>query len=235
MTPLMLIHGWCCDGAAMAPVAAAFAERVVTRPTLPGFGGTAPINDLSITAQAGWIIAQLTEPTILVGHSMGAQIALEAAVQAPDRVAGVVLLDPARIVPTEKAQAFFDGMAAQLRKVDFRSMVEAFARRQIVQASDLAAVEALVSVMIATDPAVARAAWDSIITYDGAAALAKLTRPGLMIVVERPMNRPADAAKAATRTTLMTGQVTGSGHMLQFEVMDQVAAMMRRWMALTGV
>jgi pimeloyl-ACP methyl ester carboxylesterase len=30
----------------------------------------------------------------------------------------------------------------------------------------------------------------------------------------------------------MTGQVAGAGHMIQFEVIDQVAAMMRRFLEI---
>lgn len=230
--PLTLIHGWCCDAGAMAPVAAAFPDRPVSALTLPGFGGTAPVNDLSTAAQAAWVLAQAPARSIMVGHSMGAQIALEAAVQAPDRVAGIVLLDPAKLVPTDKAQAYFEGMAAQLRKLDFASMVRAFARQQIVQAHDAAAIDALVDTMAFTPPDVARAAWDGLLAFDGPDRLARLEVPALMIVVERPMNRPADVARAAARIRMMTGQVAGSGHMLQFEVMDQVEAMMRRWLAL---
>jgi hypothetical protein len=53
------------------------------------------------------------------------------------------------------------------------------------------------------------------------------------VTVERTMNRLADLARLNRRVS--TGQVTGSGHMLQYEVMDQVAPMIRRFLDLNGL
>lgn len=228
--PFTLIHGWTCDHGAMMPVADAFPDHASTLVDLLGHGKSPKASDYSIEAQAAVALAVAPPRSIWIGHSMGAQVSIAAAVAAPERVAGLVLLDPAFIAPHDKARAFGEGMQAQLARVDIPSMIEVFGRNQILKATDDAAVEPLVATMKATDPAVTRAAWDAIMAWDGRAAIARVTCPSLMIVVDKPLNRPADVARL--NENLMTGQVAGSGHMVQFEVMDQVAAMIRRFMEI---
>lgn len=228
--PFTLVHGWTCDHGAMLPVAEAFPNHASTLVDLLGHGKSPKASDYSIEAQAAAALAVAPPRSIWIGHSMGAQVSIVAAVAAPERVAGLVLLDPAFIAPHDKARAFGEGMQAQLARVDIPSMIEVFGRNQILKAADDAAVERLVATMKANDPAVTRAAWDAILAWDGRAAIARVTCPSLMITVDKPLNRPADVARLNEK--LMTGQVAGSGHMVQFEVMDQVAAMMRRFMEI---
>lgn len=228
--PFTLVHGWTCDHGAMLPVADAFPDHRSTLVDLPGHGRSPKASDYAIEAQAAAALAVAPDRSIWVGHSMGAQVSIAAAVAAPERVAGLVLLDPAFIAPHEKAVAFGENVRAQLARFDIPSMMETFARGQFVKASDPDAVERLVATMKGTDPAVTRAVWDAITAWDGRSAIAKVTCPTLMIVVEKPLNRPADVARLNPR--VMTGQAAGAGHMIQFEVMDQVAAMMRRFLEI---
>lgn len=230
--PFMLIHGWTCDHRAMAPVAAAFPDHRSTLVDLLGHGRSPKTGDYSIEAQAAAVLAAAPPRAVYVGHSMGAQIAIAAAAAAPERVAALVLLDPAFIAPHDKAVAFGEGMRNQLARVDIPSMIEMFGRNQIVSAPDIDAVEELVGVMKSTDPAVTRAAWDAVLGWDGRAAIAKVACPTLLIVIDKPLNRAADVARLNPKVT--TGQVAGSGHMIQFEVMDQVEAMMRRFLLLNA-
>jgi pimeloyl-ACP methyl ester carboxylesterase len=80
---------------------------------LPGFGsprtaGYPPELDL-VTPVAAGCLAEMAGPVLLAGHSTGAQLALRAAVAAPQRVAALALLDvtfepsvrgaPLRLVP----------------------------------------------------------------------------------------------------------------------------------------
>lgn len=228
--PFVLVHGWTCDHRAMAPVADAFPDRQSLMVDLLGHGRSPKASDYSIEAQAAAVLAVAPERAVWIGHSMGAQVAIAAAVAAPRRVAAIVLLDPAFIAPNDKALAFGESMRAQLARVDIPAMIEAFARGQIVKAADAEAVEALVATMKATDPAVTRAAWDGILAWDGRATIAQVACPALMITIDKSLNRPADVVRLNNK--LMTGQVAGAGHMVQFEVMDQVAAMIRRFLEI---
>jgi pimeloyl-ACP methyl ester carboxylesterase len=228
--PFVLVHGWTCDHRAMAPVAAAFPEHRCLLVDLLGHGRSPKASDYSIEAQAAAVLAVAPERAVWIGHSMGAQVAIAAAVAAPKRVAAIVLLDPAFIAPNEKARAFGEGVRTQLARVDIPSMIEAFGRGQFVKAADAAAVEELVATMKGTDPAVTRAAWEAVMAWDGRAAIAQVASLALMITIDKSINRPADVVRLNNK--LMTGQVAGAGHMVQFEVMDQVAAMIRRFLEI---
>ena len=231
--PLVLIHGWSCDHTAMLPVAEAFPQRHAICLDLPGHGRSPAAETYTIEANAAAVLAAMPGNSILVGHSMGAQIAVEAAVQAPERVAGLVLLDPAPIVPHESARSYVEDMRHHIMRLDpsqLADMLEVFGRRQIIRATDPTAIDALVDTMTRTPAAVVRACWDAVCDWNGAAAFPRLTCPTLAIVIDKALNRPVNLARALPK--VMTGQVSGAGHMLQFEVMDQVAAMMQRFFTL---
>jgi len=98
---MVLLHGlggshvnWMRLGPALADGA-----RVLA-PDFPGFGYTPPAGrSTSVQANAAWLDRFLREvggtPAILVGNSMGGLIAILEAAAKPERVAGLVLLDPA--------------------------------------------------------------------------------------------------------------------------------------------
>lgn len=232
--PFVLIHGWTCDHDSMSPIANAFPDHACHLVDLLGHGRSPKTGDYAIESQARAALATAPEAkAIWIGHSMGGQVALAAAVAAPARVGGVILLDPAFIAPHEKARAFGDGMRTQLARVDIPQMMEAFARNQIVRAGDPAAVERTIATMKATDPDVTRAAWDAIMAWNGRETLERVSCPILLITIDKPLNRPADLVRINNK--IMTAQVAGSGHMLQFEVMDQIAPMIRRFLEINDL
>lgn len=231
--PLMLVHGWTCDHRTMLPVADAFPDHRSVLVDLLGHGRSPKADSYAIAVQAATALDAAPTRAIWIGHSMGGQIVLEAAAQAPDRVAAAILLDPAHIAPHDKAIAFGESMRAQLAASDIPALMENFARAQITGATDPAALEQTVATMRGTDPAVTRAAWDSILDWDGRATLARVACPVLLITIDKPLNRPTDVARLNRH--VMTGQVVGSGHMLQFEVMDQIAAMIRRFLQINDL
>lgn len=100
--PLVLIHGtsaslhtW--DGWTDGLTA----DRRVLRFDLPAFGltGPAPDNDYSAERYAAFVLkvmdARGIDRAVLAGNSLGGQIAMETALLAPARVAGLVLVDAA--------------------------------------------------------------------------------------------------------------------------------------------
>lgn len=107
---VILIHGSLCDHRYWRWQMAAFAQSFrVVAPSLPGcwpdavgpasFKGPAPDDRFSMARHAQAIVdlAQLLSPdrpVHLLGHSRGAQVALEAALAMPDHVARLVLADP---------------------------------------------------------------------------------------------------------------------------------------------
>lgn len=77
----------------------------VVRTALPGAVDADTTLDDSIAAMATRALAAVNGPLLPVGFSMGAIVALEMARQAPDRIAGLVLLDanPAADLPERAA------------------------------------------------------------------------------------------------------------------------------------
>jgi pimeloyl-ACP methyl ester carboxylesterase len=71
----------------------------VLAPDLPGHGRSGGAALTSVEAMAAWLLALLdaagSSEALLVGHSMGSLIALEAAFRAPARVSGLALLGTA--------------------------------------------------------------------------------------------------------------------------------------------
>lgn len=101
--PLLLVHGIGCSSEAFGPVLArmsALAEpRPAIAPDMPGFGRSAgPRRALDMEALADWLrelLEVLAVPRVhVVGHSMGCQVALALARQAPTRAASVTLIGP---------------------------------------------------------------------------------------------------------------------------------------------
>lgn len=67
----------------------------VLAPDLPGFAGSEHAGEISIAAYAdwleGWLAAQSVTRPVLLGHSLGGAVVLEAAARRPDAYAGLVL------------------------------------------------------------------------------------------------------------------------------------------------
>jgi pimeloyl-ACP methyl ester carboxylesterase len=100
-TPVVHVHGFGISGKYLLPTAALLSKRWTTLvPDLPGYGRSSkPQSALGIPALARVLIGLLDEleleKAVLLGNSMGSPVSLEVAHQAPDRVAGVVLVSPA--------------------------------------------------------------------------------------------------------------------------------------------
>ena len=96
---ILVLHGGMSDESPWAKVAAELAPRFrvlrirrrLYRPELPADPGTdygLEVDDVAA------VVATLTGPAVLVGHSSGAVVALEALVALPDAFAGAVLYEP---------------------------------------------------------------------------------------------------------------------------------------------
>lgn len=109
--PLVLVHGFGCSLTDWNAQLAHFGSRNDTvAPDLRGHGatpGTADECSMEIYgADVAALLDQLAlEHAVLVGHSMGCRVVLEAARRAPHRVAGLVLIDGSRGGTGERASA----------------------------------------------------------------------------------------------------------------------------------
>lgn len=99
--PVVLVHGLSATNASMLPLIVALSKDFrVLAPDLPGHGGTQATSEPHAAEYLGtWLSEFLREtcdqPAVLVGNSLGGRTALEAALNSPYEVRGLVLLCPA--------------------------------------------------------------------------------------------------------------------------------------------
>ncbi|GAA5066113.1 pimeloyl-ACP methyl ester carboxylesterase [Thermocatellispora tengchongensis] len=115
---LLLVHGWGGDGRAWGPVVAALPPGMrVIAADLRGHGrSSAPPSGYRPADLAGDLVALLdllgVAEAVPVGHSMGAQVATVLAVEHPERVPALVVIDPAYGASAEEELRFAGRMAA---------------------------------------------------------------------------------------------------------------------------
>jgi pimeloyl-ACP methyl ester carboxylesterase len=106
---VVLIHGFLDDASVWDGLVESLAGEVgAVRYDLPGFGTrSGSVADASVVtleslaAEAGDIVAGIDGPVIVVGQSLGTQVAELVAAQHPDRVRGLVLLTPVPLGGTQ--------------------------------------------------------------------------------------------------------------------------------------
>ena len=96
--PIVLVHGWGVSSSYFVPMAERLAaDFAVYVPDLPGHGRSdTPPRALGVdqlaTALLNWMAAMGIERAVVIGHSMGAQVAVSAALQQPERCERLVLM-----------------------------------------------------------------------------------------------------------------------------------------------
>lgn len=158
---IVLIHGWSCDrsywDAQIEPLAARY--RVVTL-DLAGHGDSGRERENWTIASYGADVAAVVEAldlqrAILVGHSMGGDVAVAAARLVPDRVAGMVWVDTYRQLGSPRSPEEIAAFVAPLRD-DFATNAYAFVSQNLFHPdADSALVERVARDMSEAPPAVA--------------------------------------------------------------------------------
>jgi pimeloyl-ACP methyl ester carboxylesterase len=153
---LVFVHGWSCDGSYWNNQLKHFAaENRTVLIDLAGHGAShRNRRDYSMTAFAGDVVAVLEEwnlrKVILIGHSMGGAVIVEAALAAPGRVIGLVGVDNFHDVAggtdPEQVAAFVDSLAG-----DFRNNCYRFVKTMFPAAADSALIEGI-AIDMATAP-----------------------------------------------------------------------------------
>jgi pimeloyl-ACP methyl ester carboxylesterase len=217
--PLLFIHGWTCRRSHWQPQLAFFRERHrVAAPDLPGHGDSDTGNrqcwsvaafGLDIAAAAKALAA---ERLILIGHSMGGAVALEAARLLKEQVAAVVLVDTFVIdyggLSTDAIQAIVAPFEA-----DFASAIAALVEQTATAATPTVLKERLIREMSAADPAWALPVWRDLLAWDPGPAFEELRVPihavnGALI---------PDSARERCAPFVREAVIPGAGHFLQME------------------
>ncbi|MGK2904440.1 MAG: alpha/beta hydrolase [Mycobacterium sp.] len=115
---VVMLHGWTCDGTDWSWLASDFeVDHRVVVPDLRGHGrSTRKVDNFGMEILAEDVAALLRnldlERVIVVGHSMGTVVASVLAIEHPDLVAALVLVDPKYGIADENAEPLCAGMIA---------------------------------------------------------------------------------------------------------------------------
>jgi virginiamycin B lyase len=180
---LVFIHGWAYDRRLWDAQVAAFRKtHRVIRLDLAGHGESGRTRKAWTMEAFGDDVAAVVRAAglprvVLVGHSMGALVALEAAARLKDRVAAVIpvdeLLDAEARMPAEQQEAFL----AEMRK-DYAGTVEKSVPQYLFRPdSDPAVVQKVVAQVRAGDPQILTDALAQTWAYDKAKGMAAVSAP----------------------------------------------------------
>jgi pimeloyl-ACP methyl ester carboxylesterase len=254
--PVVLVHGLGATNASMLPLIPALARDFrVLAPDLPGHGGTQATGAAHAARYLGdWLVAFLREtcdqPAVLIGNSLGGRAALEAALNSPFEVRGLVLLCPAvafrklrqlvpfvRLVPNELAALpvriprrmalrGVRGLFAEPSRLPdpwYDAAIDEFLRVVMIRANRLAMFSAMRHIYL-DEPFGETGFWDR---------LPALKPPALFVWGDRDVLVPsgfgrfvADALPDARSIVL-----DDCGHVPQFEYRERTAALARDFIA----
>jgi len=214
----------------------AFRGWNVLSPDLPGHGRSSGAPLTSIGAMADWAIAVLdavnADAAVLIGHSMGALIALDVASRFPTRVSRLLLIGAAGRMPVHPDLL----SAAEQNHHDAIDMVNLWGHGQ--QAGIGGSRAPGVWMVGAAERILERAAPDVLFrdlsacnAYDGLANAAEVTAPALLVSGERDMMTPVRNARAlaAALPHSEVRVVAGAGHMLLAERPNELVEAMAEW------
>jgi len=221
--PVVFVHGNGGDhGVWRASLAHLRATRRAVALDLRGCGGSQPMTtaDLSVEAVAGDVGAVADalglERFVLVAHSYGAAVAEAYAAGHPERVAGLLLVDPAGDV-RQADPAALDRHLALLRGPRYPQVSRAALLQGLTGASDTTKQQVL-DALAAADPAAFAGCLEGLRHFDPLAALERYRGPRLAILNE---NRDNDRTSLQN---LMPGlpheRVGGVSHWLMLDRPD---------------
>lgn len=217
---LVFVHGWNCDRNYWSEQRGYFAQshRVVTI-DLAGHGDSGQ-NRTDWTMQAFGedvvtVVAALDlQKVVLVGHSMGGKVVVEAAGQLAGRLVAVVGVDTfhngGRETPRVRRDEVFEEMAD-----DYAGFMKRFVDLTFVEQSDPAIRDFVMADMSAAPYAAAVGARQASGSYDATPAIALLDVPLILISSDF---LPTDIAHLeASAKTFRYREMTGVGHFIMLE------------------
>ncbi len=160
---LVLVHGWSCDRSYWKEqIEYLSAQYRLVLVDLAGHGesGTGR-KDYTMSAFGADVAAVVDslglQKVVLVGHSMGGDVIVEAAKKLPGRVVGLVWVDDYRSLGPARSAAEVDAFVAKFRK-DFRGTTNSFVRGMFAPNADPKLVDRVAKDMASAPPAIALSA-----------------------------------------------------------------------------
>jgi pimeloyl-ACP methyl ester carboxylesterase len=221
---LVLVHGWSCDRrywrGQVRPLAARYQTVAVD---LAGHGESGVGRQAWTMAAFGEDVVAVAEQLdlgelVLIGHSMGGDVIVEAARRLGGRVAGLVWVDTYSTLGAPPTDQEVEAFVAPFRE-DFAGATRALVRRLFTPDADAELVEWVATDMSAAPPQIAIDALRHAVGNERGivAGLRELTAP---VVAINPDHRPTDT-RALRRHGVKPVLLSGVGHFLMLEDPDR--------------
>ena len=177
---LIFIHGWCCNKSYWENQIPVFSKKYYVAALDLGGHGESSLNRKNWTIESfGQDVASVAnalkaKKIILIGHSMGGPVMVEAARYLQDKLIGLIAVDTLNNVEEKLSKKDFDEFVAPVR-ADFKKGTEKFIRFILfTPKTDPALIEKIVHAMASCPPEVGLGAWESLFSYDLASAMDKI-------------------------------------------------------------
>jgi len=207
--PLVFVHGYCCSHQDWECQVQAFAHRhVVVACDLRGHGRSqgdpqrCSIEALGADVR-GLVASLAARPTILVGHSMGCRVILQAYLDAPEWIAGLVLIDGSWVSPSDLPVAT-EVARERLESQGYAAFVRNEFEGMFPLRADQGLKERIMAQALATPEAIGRPLFMRAIEWDARhmeAALGRVTVPLLIL-------QSTAVSRERRRSSLETGGTT---------------------------
>lgn len=246
---VVMLHGVGGDASMFEGVVAALqatldAKAGLIALNLPGYGDEPPIEPYSFDGLAAWLDARLglshrdlsaqaSQRIVLVGHSFGGMIALDAAARWPQALAGLVLMNSSAAFGRTDGTFQQDFIRQRVAPLDagktMQDVADKLVGMMLGEGAIAGASDAARRVMGRVPPATYRLAVACITTFDRRAALAQLAMPVLLLAGDQDKVAPASvmagmAARMTASPHAHLQTLTAAGHLLPVEQPERVAA-----------
>jgi pimeloyl-ACP methyl ester carboxylesterase len=248
---LVFVHGFACTHEDWRAQVECFrARRCVVTCDLRGHGASSGTPEQCDIATYGADVAALLQalqlpPAILIGHSMGCRVVLQAYLEAPQRVAGLVLVDGSHLGSGDP-QAAEQGMRQHIQTVGYRTMLRALFGDMFLEHSDPALKARLVERALALPEAIGAALFPRLLRWDAQHMEQALSRVAVPLLVVQSTYLAAARRRIAlqpgastpwlelVRQCVPTAQIEiigGVGHFTMLEAAEAVNRLLDRFIA----
>jgi pimeloyl-ACP methyl ester carboxylesterase len=217
---LVLVHGWSCDRSYWSAQSAMLSRdyRIATL-DLAGHGesglGRSSWTIAGFGSDVATVVSALdADSVILVGHSMGGDVIVDAARQLPGRVRGMIWVDTYTQLSEFPTLEQVRSRMAPFR-ANFADETRAFVRRMFSSSADPSLVERVAADMSSAPPEIALAAMESAWTF-GTTVPGVLRDLGIPLVAINPEVPPTDM-DSMRRNGVEVVLMSGVGHFLMLE------------------
>jgi len=233
---LVFIHGWMCDQTYWAAQAASFSEtHTVVTIDLAGHGESGMEREgwplMAFGADIEAVVEALDlDQVILIGHSMGGPVVLEAARLTPKRVLGVVgvdtLQDADHKYDPEEMAPFLAAFES-----DFPGRCRSLVASMFLEEADPALVERIAADMSAGTPEIGIALLRGYIDYDAAAAFTSVPVAIPIRCINSTMYPSNVESNRAYHEDFDVVEMDGVGHFLMIERPEEFNALLEQIIA----